>query len=227
MLLAKNPEGVSEVVNDLDGDLTNFWQVLQHPNLFSHFRQQCEATPFSEAEFKQAAHEGSKLPWDKAHAFFVRCRQSLAGRMQGFASISTSRRRRGMNEQVSAWLTAVEGLPVVHARLKRVLILNRDANDVVSQFDKPDTVIYSDPPYVHETRTSCDCYTHEMTAEQHEQFLDTVLGVEHAFVAVSGYRCDLYDRKLKDWRRVDREVANHASNSKTKRKMVESLWMNK
>jgi hypothetical protein len=29
VLLAKNPEGVSEVVNDLDGGLTNFWHVLQ------------------------------------------------------------------------------------------------------------------------------------------------------------------------------------------------------
>ena len=28
VLLAKDPEGVSEVVNDLDGNITNFWQVL-------------------------------------------------------------------------------------------------------------------------------------------------------------------------------------------------------
>lgn len=29
VLLAKDPEGVSEVINDLDGDLMNFWRVLQ------------------------------------------------------------------------------------------------------------------------------------------------------------------------------------------------------
>lgn len=28
VLLAKDPEGVSEVVNDIHGDLTNFWQCL-------------------------------------------------------------------------------------------------------------------------------------------------------------------------------------------------------
>jgi site-specific DNA-adenine methylase len=28
VLLAKNPDGVSDVVNDLDGDLLNFWRVL-------------------------------------------------------------------------------------------------------------------------------------------------------------------------------------------------------
>jgi putative AlgH/UPF0301 family transcriptional regulator len=36
-----------------------------------------------------------------------------------------------MNEQASAWLTAVKGLPDVHARLKRVVILNHDALDVI------------------------------------------------------------------------------------------------
>src|SRR6185312_9978188 len=29
VLLASDPEGVSEVANDLDGGLTNFWRVLQ------------------------------------------------------------------------------------------------------------------------------------------------------------------------------------------------------
>src|SRR5215467_10397855 len=34
VLLAKDPEGVSEVVNDLDQDLTNFWRVLQGAETF-------------------------------------------------------------------------------------------------------------------------------------------------------------------------------------------------
>ena len=37
VLLAKNPEGVSEVVNDLNGDLTNFWRVLQNESDFEQF----------------------------------------------------------------------------------------------------------------------------------------------------------------------------------------------
>src|SRR6476660_6923423 len=53
VLLAKNPEGVSEVVNDLDGDLTNFWRVLQDREAFEEFRRRVEAVPFSEAEYEK------------------------------------------------------------------------------------------------------------------------------------------------------------------------------
>jgi hypothetical protein len=55
--------------------------------------------------------------------FFIRCRQSLAGRMGAFAPLSRNRTQRRMNEQAAAWLSVVENLPAVHARLKRVVIL--------------------------------------------------------------------------------------------------------
>lgn len=226
VLLAKDPEGVSEVVNDLNGELTCFWRVLQDADTWTDFCRIVQAVPFSEVEFETAMATtafGSEV--DRAVNFFIKCRQSLAGRMKAFASISTSRTRRKMNEQVSAWLTAVEGLPAVHARLKRVLILNRDAIDVIRQFDKPNCVQYCDPPYMHETRTATDVYAHEMTVEQHEKFLDTVLAVQHAFVAVSGYRSELYDTKLKGWKRVEKEVPNHSAGGKEKRKMTEVLWL--
>lgn len=119
VLLANDPEGISEVANDLDGDLTNFWSVLsdQH-GAFQEWLRYLQATPFAEFVYR-ASLENNADP-DKvrrAAFFFVRCRQSLAGRMDTFAPTSRNRTRRGMNEQVSAWLNAVEGLPKVHERL--------------------------------------------------------------------------------------------------------------
>src|SRR5574338_1620263 len=112
VLLAKDPEGISEVVNDLDGDLTNFWHVLRDEEKFQRFVRIVEAIPFSEHEWQLAR---SSLGCDEdsvqnAVDFFVNCRQSLSGRGKSFAPLSTKRTRRGMNEQVSAWLTAVAGL---------------------------------------------------------------------------------------------------------------------
>jgi DNA adenine methylase len=43
VLLAKDPEGVSEVVNDLNQGLTNFWRVFQDPLRFARF-QRVQAT---------------------------------------------------------------------------------------------------------------------------------------------------------------------------------------
>ena len=68
-----------------------------------------------------------------------------------------------MNEQASAWLAAVAGLSEVHARLSRVVILNRDALNVIRKQDGPDTLFYLDPPYLTETRTAPDVFAHEMT----------------------------------------------------------------
>jgi DNA adenine methylase len=47
VLLAKDPEGVSEVINDLNRCLINFWVVLRDENLFGRFRRFIEAMPFS------------------------------------------------------------------------------------------------------------------------------------------------------------------------------------
>src|SRR5712692_11203335 len=54
VLLSKSPDGVSEVVNDLDRRLTNFWKVLQDNALFLEFQRLVEAIPFSEPEWREA-----------------------------------------------------------------------------------------------------------------------------------------------------------------------------
>src|SRR5438105_101804 len=112
VLLAKDPHGVSEVVNDVDRQLTNFWQIMQQERSFDSFRRILQAVPFSESEWK-SADLPSQDPIEAAVRFFIRCRQSLAGRMDCFALLSRTRTRRAMNEQASAWLNAVEGLSAV------------------------------------------------------------------------------------------------------------------
>src|SRR4051812_13153368 len=54
VLLRKDPEGVSEVANDLSGDLTNFFRVLQRPESFEKFRRRVGAIPFGRVEWDHA-----------------------------------------------------------------------------------------------------------------------------------------------------------------------------
>jgi DNA adenine methylase len=226
VLLAKDPEGVSEMVNDLDGDLTNFWRVLQDDATFNQFVRQVEATPFSEAEWRDAGGQlADPDPVRRAVAFFVRCRQSLAGRMGTFAPVSRSRTRRGMNEQASAWLTAVAGLPAVHERLRRVVVLNRPAVEVIRQQDGPGTLFFLDPPYVPGTRSAPSVYRHEMTAADHEELLDLVVRVEGK-VLLSGYPSGLYDRALAGWTRHTFDMPNNAAGGAAKGRETEVLWCN-
>lgn len=254
VMMELDPEGISEVAGDLNGDLINFWDVLKFPKAFKEFQRLVEATPFSDHEFNCARVFDTPTmsrEW-RAWAFFVQCRQSLAGRMKGFTGVTKTRARRGMNNEVSAWLTAIEGLPEVHKRLQRVLILNRPALDVIRGQDGPRTLFYLDPPYLHSTRATTGEYAHEMTAQDHanllaallgkylgsviaaaklpnikpEQWWDTAKPIQGRFL-LSGYRSDLYDLMARvGVSRVGFDIANHSSGAKSKERKTECIWLN-
>jgi DNA adenine methylase len=234
--LAKAPENVSEVVNDKYRHLQNFWMVLQNPELFESFRRRVEATPFSSVEWESASDlnqqelgtvESPAEQVERAVAFFIACRQSRTGSFKEFATLSRRRTRRKMNEQASAWLTAVEGLAEVHARLKRIVILNDDALSVIKSQDGPDTLFYLDPPYLPESRVAQDAYVHEMSRDDHAQLLAALSEIEGRFL-LSGYPSDLYLQAEErfGWRRHEQEIANHVAGGDTKRKMTECIWTN-
>lgn len=228
VLLAKEPDGVSEVVNDVNRELTNFWRVLQIDGYFDDFTRLVEATPFSEVEFDEAVRWtelGGGNEVSRAWRFFIRCRQSLAGRMKDFAPLSRTRTRRGMNEQASAWLNAIEGLSAVHARLKRVAILCGPAIKAIEGQDGQDTLHYCDPPYVPASRSSPKVYEHEMTIEDHAELIATLQACKGK-VLLSGYANPSYDNWLADWNRHDFGLPNNSAGGKVKKRMIESIWCN-
>src|SRR5260370_9483564 len=72
VLLAHDPEGTSELANDLDSRLINFWRIIQHEETFEKFRRQVEAIPLSRSEWEKAhAHQHGTDPVVDAVAFFV------------------------------------------------------------------------------------------------------------------------------------------------------------
>lgn len=220
-------EGVSEVVNDLNHDLTLFWGVMKIPCLFAEFCRIVEATPFSQSVFEAAGESSTRTEVQRAVDFFVRARQSRQGLMKVFATLSRNRTRRGMNEQVSAWLTSLDGLADVHQRLKRVVILNQTAEGVIRKEDGPKTLFYLDPPYLHETRSVTDAYLMEMSDDEHRSLLDLLSSIKGKFI-LSGYPSALYSEHAKrhGWRCVTKDIDNKSSSSKTKSIKTECLWMN-
>lgn len=232
VMLAKNPDGVSEVANDLNGWLTNFWKAMGDPDLFATFKRIIDAVPFSQPAFAESmeivASSQFPEPTDRIRSavhFFVACRQSMAGRMDSFTPLSRNRTRRGMNEQASAWMTAVEGLPAVAARLKRVVVLNMPAVKCIEQQDSANTLFYLDPPYVPDSRTSPDIYAHEMTIEQHQQLCDAIRCVKGK-VMLSGYDNALYRERLCDWNRHEFDLPNNSASGDTKQRKIEVVWCN-
>ena len=233
VLLQKPAEWIenhSEVVNDINDELINFWRVIGSTDWCAQLKRQLEMQPFAHESFIHLCNPALTpflTPVDRAHAFFVRYRMSRQGLGKDFATLSRNRTRGGMNEQVSSWLTAIEGLPEAHERLKRVAILSGDALQVIKSQDGPNTLFYLDPPYLHETRTSKNDYEYEVDKEHHQKLLAT-LGVIAGKFILSGYPHPEYDyaQTTYRWRRVDIEIDNKASSRKVKGKKVECLWMN-
>ena len=238
--LSAAEQGSSEVVNDLHGELINFWRVLQDAEDFEVFRQRIELTPFSAAEFEEALQhsraaeperatdpDSETSPVERAVQFFILARQSRQGLMRDFATLSRNRTRSRINEQVSAWLNVVEGLPDVHRRLRNVVILNQPATVVIRRQDGPKTLFYCDPPYVHETRATTGEYAFEMTEEEHVELLKTLSRIQGKFM-LSGYPSDLYTRweQEQGWKRHEFLIDNKAASGKVKEKKTECLWCN-
>lgn len=225
-------DGISEAVNDCDGELTNFYAVLRSPELFEQLARCVEFTQFNEGSFQFTKANGLAAQVcnsmvAKAWKFLVSYRMSRQGLGKDYAT-PTTRTRRGMNENVSAWLSGIDSLPDCHERLRRVEVRNMDAIKFIEQYDHKRALFYLDPPYMPETRSSKGEYgPHEMTPPQHNHLLSALSMTDGKFM-LSGYRCDLYDKWALNmgWFRVDREIDNKASSSKTKEKRIESLWTN-
>ncbi|MGP6378213.1 DNA adenine methylase [Yersinia bercovieri] len=106
--------------------------------------------------------------------------------------------------------------------LPHVRVFNKDAVDYLDHFDfsrAGRVLIYADPPYLLETRTSQARYKHEYTIGDHRRLIAALRNVP-AFVMISGYPSDLYNDLLGDWRSIQFQVMTRGG------PRTEQLWMN-
>jgi len=224
VLLNKPPVDV-ETYNDLDERITRLFRVLRDSG--EEFVEQVRFIPYSQIEFEAAkTYPPDASDLEKAVCDFVRWRQSFGGKGDNW-SFTTGRARGGMAGDVNAWWTAINMLPQIIYRLRRVQIICQPAIEAIERFDHKDGLIYCDPPYLHGTRSkgATDVYGIEMSDADHQD-LAKLLKQCYAKIILSGYPSQLYDRLYSDWRRVDFDIANHAAGGKRKARETECLWMN-
>lgn len=231
-LTVKDRPGVAEFANDLDGNLLNFFRVLQQPESYKRFMSLLENTPFSDQEFAKASSmlettgDTQLIPCPSlAWAFFVVNRQSRQGLGKDFAT-RTRRTRRDRNENTSAWLSAVDQVVDFRDRLKWVEMRQMDVCDFIAMLDSPDAFFYVDPPYTHDTRTA-GRYAVEMEDAQHFKLLTLLSNIEGKFM-LCGYPSKLYEtfEQASGWNRIEFQVAKSSSSASTKPVAVEAIWRN-
>ncbi|MFI1194020.1 DNA adenine methylase [Micromonospora sp. NPDC020750] len=225
LLLAK-PRTAFETVNDLDGNLVNFWRVLRERS--DELEEACGLTPHARAEHAEAMDleaYPTDDPVERARRTWVLLTQGQSGgtgRRTGWRFfVNPSGSVFSMPKYLEAY---VERFGPAVARLFGVSIECRPALDVITTYGRcPGVLLYVDPPYVHSTRKGRG-YRHEMTDDDHRA-LAVVLREAKATVVLSGYPSGMYDLELyPDWHRV--QLATGTGNGGEWRDRTEVLWSN-
>lgn len=121
-------------------------------------------------------------------------------------------------------LTLDEARPGVLAALpnEHVELVNSDCLAFLAGFDFAGagrTLVYADPPYLAETRTSRHRYRHDYTRDDHVRLLGALSALPAA-VMLSGYPSALYDELLPSWRTLQFQVMTRGG------VRTEKVWMN-
>jgi len=214
-----------EIINDLNGDVVNFFKVLRDkPKKLIDLLQM---TPHSRQEQREAAGVMAKSKNDVTRAlyFFIRINQSFNG-ARGWSIPVDKNRAKEWKKKTNPQL-----LYRAAERLRFASIENNPALKVMKLYDRADTFFYLDPPYlsVNDPTGKDTAYRgFDMVEDDHEKFLDQCLRMKSQMI-ISGYDHPHYERLTNaGWRKIkiltDINATNHA-NKKINKHRVEILWI--
>lgn len=216
VLFSKPPSAI-ETVNDIDGDITNFFTVLrERPEELARL---VSLTPYSREAFNDAHENRGADPLDRAHRFAIRSKMGHGFKTYEKTGFKIDVYARERSYCVDCWNRLPQGLAEAALRLKGVQIENQPALDLIRKFNHDNVLIYADPPYLLNTRGGKQ-YRFEMTEQDHVELLEA-LKQHRGPVILSGYPSEMYARELKDWTCVTQKAYNQNSAPRT-----EVLWCN-
>ncbi len=143
-LFFAKPKSEVEVINDINGEVVNFFKVIK--NKFPELQKEIQATLHSRELYKNAmvVYEHPVLFSDvkRAWALWTLTNQGFAGLIGSWGFGKTNSKEKSLANKRSDFTKAYE------ARLKTAQIESNDALKVIDRCDSKDTFIYADPPYI-------------------------------------------------------------------------------
>ena len=220
-VLLNRPRSGTEVYNDLNEGLAAFLRTLRDDT--DRLLELIDLTPHSRSEYStmRKSQYLEMDPVERARIFYCLSKFGLSGQH------SFGRRIGGNGSGPRHTHT---GMRIAARRLRGVTIENRDALDVIREYDSDDTLFYLDPPHTLGSRLrSGFLYEHEYDDDSHEELADLVRGARGR-VAVSGYDSPLYEKLYRGWRTASsapRKIAiDNVYTPSEHKTAVEKVWMN-
>ena len=217
IFFAKN-KSKNEVINDIDGRLTNFYRVCQ--TQYNELAPMIKGTAHSEIEHKRSSEmlkNGNATGVELAWALWVQTNMSFGTQIfGGFAFSERGEGKKTANKR--------DRFTEAYAkRLRNVEIFERDAVELIKLKDSENTFFYCDPPYV-----SSDCGHYKgYTKEDFVRLLDTLKNIKGKFLLSSYPEPDLMDyRKNCNWNFKDKNqtVAVTGKRKESKKKIECLTW---
>ena len=192
------------VYNDKFEGLYNFFKTLRDSSTTEDLIKRLQLTPYCQQEYINCTmkwvHQTD--PVERARGFYVATMQSFdaLGSMNPNIKWRRSKNpkicRRGMAQNVSAWLSKIdEVIPNIVEKLRTFQITNEDALNCIDYWDSFDTVFYVDPPYVKNTRDCKNVYKNEYSDQDHSKLITKLLNIKGSAI-ISGYDSLLYEQLL-------------------------------
>lgn len=209
-----------ETINDLDGDVVNLFKIIRdHPEELANT---VKWTPYSREEYYNSYQVGAEVDeLERARMFLVRCWMARGGKTSDRTgwkhNIDVSKAPN--NRMPDQWSKVPDRILAVTDRLKRVQIEQQPALQLIERYKNPSVLIYADPPYLLSTRSK-RLYKNEMTDADHIELLDA-LDEHPGPVILSGYDNDLYNIRIKHWRREEKKDLAEMGRIRT-----EVIWIN-
>ena len=195
---AKQPSP-SEVINDADGRIVNFYQVCKTD--FEKLQRLVRLTMHAEKEYRTAMEILSKPKQDPvvyAWAMWTAANMSFSHKVGAGFAFAKEGNPAGQNASKRESFEQ----PITR-RLARVQIFNRDAIDLILRMDSPDTFFYLDPPYA-----ESDCGHYESRKEVYYRLLEVLPKLKGKWL-MSSYPSEQLTklRKKHGWRSRDKTMS--------------------
>ncbi len=222
-VLMLKPTCEMETVNDLHGDLINLARVIQDKELGFELYDKLMRTCYAEQFFREAKERWMLRPKvvykmpdpGRAYDYFVVSWMGLNG-VSGTQRCNYQFALRwcaGGGQGATRWQSVLASMPAWHKRLANVVILQRDAFEILENIkDDRDTVIYCDPPYFKKS----DKYVYDFTPEQHEQLAQSLQRFKKTRVVVSYYDDQKLDSLYEGFNKVYLKVNTQSLRNATR-----------
>lgn len=176
LLFSKDPDASkAEVINDLDDDIVNLFDVVQAPSKFKGFLDRLRWLLSSRTKFEQFKRFEviGLTPVDRAVRFYYLLKNCFAGNLKSPTfGYGTSRRAKMVN---GPYIQA--RLAEVHGRLRGVYIEHLDFEDCIRRYDRTHTFFYADPPYIDAKEHRCT-----FTESDHARLASALRGIKGRFL---------------------------------------------